>query len=524
MSDMTAPTSTSRRLTARLARGAAVVAVAALALSGCAVAQTEPGSPGESSAPVDGGVLTVAAAADAQPQFVMANRAGNWSWRRLVFDSLIQLDQNAQPQPVLATDWSYNDDRTELTMSLRDDVVYHSGRAFSAADVVYSLEQVQLPENASQLVGVAKNIASVEATSDTEVLITLAAPSDSLFDLLDLTPIVDSETWADVADGKTVVGTGPFSWEEWVPGASLTLEANDDYWAENGPYLDAVEISVIPDSTALQSALKGGAADLVIGMAQSDVTRLSGDPEFVLQNAGGVFYPFGIDVEQAPFNTPEARQALAYAIDRERINDQVFGGDAVMTSLWWTPGTPGYPEDLAEHYSYDPDMARDLLESSGAAGSDLTITFANLPVMKSLFEIVQNNLAEVGLNVTAEALDLPDYDKRQVEGNIGQSFLLLHGMVGFSAATLVDAMPSIRTGNPSHFATAEYDELKSAVRAADDASRADALAELSEYMLDEAFSNIIAVAPQYHVHSSQLQGIDVVSLGSVVATDAYLSE
>lgn len=522
---MTVPMPSSRRLAAHMARATAVVAATVLVLTGCAVAQDNAGgAPSDSDTPVEGGTLNIAAAADAQPQFAMANRAGNWSWRRLVFDSLIQLDENSEPQQVLATDWSYNEDRTELTLTLRDDVTYHSGRPFTAEDVVFSLEQVKLPANASQLAAVAKNIASVTATSDTEVVITLTAASDSMFDLLDLTPMVDSETWAQAVDGEDIVGTGPFTWKEWMPGASLTLDANDDYWGEDGPYLDEVDISIIPDSTALQSALKGGAADLVIGMPQSDVMRLADDTDYALQNAGGVFYPFGIDVDQAPFNTPEARQALAYAIDRERISDQVFGGDAVMTDLWWTPDSPGYPSDLADHYSYDPEKATELLEASGAAGADLTITYANLPVMKSLFEIVQNNLAEVGLNVTAEALDVPDYDKRQVEGNIGQSFLLLHGMVGFSAATLVDAMPSIRTGNPSHFTTPEYDELKAGVRSADDATREEALADLSEYMLDQAFSNIIAVAPQYHVNAARLQGIDVVSLGSVVATDAYLAE
>lgn len=521
---MTRPSSGAQRAV-RWVRGAATATAVAVVLTGCAVAQANPGGSAAPSAdPVEGGTLQVAAAADAQPQFVMANRAGNWSWRRLVFDSLIQLDSESQPQAVLATDWSYDDTRTELTLTLRDDVTFHSGRPFTADDVVYALDQVKLPTNASQLAGVAENIEAVTATSDTEVVIDLAAPSDSLFDLLDLTPIVDSETWASIADGKEVIGTGPFTWDEWVPGASLTLQKNDEYWSEDGPYLDEVDISIISDPTALQTAIKGGAADVAIGMAQSDVMRLADDPTYVLENAGGVFYPFGLDVERAPFDTAEARQALGYAIDRERISEQIFGGDAILTDLWWTPGSPGYPTDLEQHFSYDPEKAKSLLESAGAAGADLTITYANLPVMKSLFEIVQNNLAEVGLNVTGEALDLPDYDKRQVEGKIGQSFLLLHGMVGFSSATLIDAMPSIRTGNPSHFDTPEYNDLKGAVRGADDSTRQAALTELSEYMLEQSFSHVIAVAPQYHVHTAELRGLRVVSLGSLVATDAYLSE
>jgi peptide/nickel transport system substrate-binding protein len=496
---------------------------AAVMLSGCAVAQQN--APAETTgAPVEGGTLRVAAAADAQPQFVMANRAGNWSWRRLVFESLVEKDAQAEPQPLLATSWEYNDDRTELTLELREGVTFHSGREFTADDVVFTLEQVKNPANGSQLAGVAKDIESVTATSDSEVVIDLASPSASLFDLLDLTPIVDSETWAGIADGTEVVGTGPFTWESWTPGASIELAQNEKYWSKDGPYLDEVEVSIIPDATAIQSALKAGAADVAIGMPQSDVALLADDKSFELADAGGVFYPFGIDVTQAPFDNPVARQALGYAIDRERIADQVFGGDAVVTDLWRTPESPGYPDDLAEHFEYDPEKAKELLEESGAAGANLTITFANLPVMKNLFEIVQNNLTEAGLNVTAEALDVPDYDKRQVEGTLGQSFLLLHGMVGFSSATIIDAMPSIRQGNPSHFDTPEYSELKTAVREATEKTQAAALEELSSYMLEQSFSHIIAVAPQYHVYTAKLQDLKAASLGSIVATDAYLEQ
>jgi peptide/nickel transport system substrate-binding protein len=504
-------------------RAAAVVIGASILLSGCAVAQKSPlAAPADE--PVEGGTLRVAAAADAQPQFVLAGRAGNWSWKRLVFDTLLEKTPAGDVKPVLATSWEYNDDRTELTLQLAEGVTFHSGRPFTADDVVYTLEQVKDPKNASQLAKVAQTITSVEATSDSEVVIELAAPSASLIDLLDLTPIVDEDTFAGLAEGKEIIGTGPFTWESWTPGASIELAANEDYWAEEGPHLDAVEVSIIPDATAIQSALKAGAADVAIGMPQSDVALLADDDDYVLADAGGVFYPFGFDVTQAPFDDPKARQAIGYALDRERIADQVFGGNAIATDLWWTPGTPEYPEDLADHFSYDPEKARELLEESGAAGAELKITFANLPVMKNLFEVVQNNLSEVGLNVSAEALDVPDYDKRQIEGTLGQSFMLLHGMVGFSASTLVDAMPAIRPGNPSHFDTPEYDALKTALRESDDAARGGALEELSEYMLDQSFNHIVAVAPQFQVHTSALRGLEVVTLGSIDVTDAYLAE
>jgi peptide/nickel transport system substrate-binding protein len=519
----------------RRATVAGALATALVALVGCssAVNDQEPTSADgddtsdavEQEAPAEaGGTLNIVAAADAQPQFAMANRAGNWSWRRLVFESLVELDENAQPQPLLAENWTYSDDRTELAVVLRDDVAFHSGREMTAEDVVYTLEQVKDPANASQLAGIAANIESVEATGDYEVSITLSEASDSLFDLLDLTPVVDQETWPSIADGTEVVGTGPFVWNEWNPGASISLSKNEAYRDPERPMLDGVEVSILSDSTALQSALKSGSADFAIGMAQSDVSILKDDNAYALAQAGGVFYPFGVDVSLEPFDQPEVRHALGFAVDRERIRDQVFGGDAVITDLWWTPDSPGYPDDLAGHYSYDPAKAKQLLDQAGATGAEINIAFANLPVMNNMFEIVQNNLTEVGFEVTGEALDLTEYDKRQVEGTLGQSFLLLHGMAGFSAATIVDAMPSIRPGNPSNFDTEEYEQLKAAVKSATEDTRDQALADLSQYMLDESFSHIVVVAPQYHVHSADLKDVKVVSLGSLVATDAYVAE
>jgi peptide/nickel transport system substrate-binding protein len=453
----------------------------------------------------------------------MANRAGNWSWRRLVFESLVRIDGEGTPQPELATAFTFDDSRTELTLELRDDVTFHSGRPMTADDVVFSLEQAAEPANASQLAGVAAMITSLEATDEHTVRIVLEQPNDSIFDLLDLTPIVDQETFAGLADGSQVIGTGPFVWGEWVPGASISLTRNEEYRTPERPYLDAVEVSILSDSTALLSALRSGSADVAIGMAQSDVALLSEDDAYVLVEAGGVFYPFGLDVTQAPFDTPEARQALGYAFDRERISDQVFGGNGVITDLWWTPGSPGYPDELAGHFSYDPDRAAELLESSGAAGAALEITYANLPVMHSLFEVVQNNLSEVGLDVTGNPLDVAEYDRLQVEGTLGQSFLLLHGMVGFSASTITMAMPSIRPGNPSHFDTPEYTALVEELAQATDDTRAAALAELSQYMLDQSFSHIVAVAPQFHVHSTSVNDLGVFTLGSLVATDTFLS-
>ncbi|MEV4412819.1 ABC transporter substrate-binding protein [Catellatospora sp. NPDC049609] len=510
------PVSVSRR--ALLAGG---LSTAFLALTGCRSAVDEPATTG-TGGPVRGGTLHLAASADAQPGAVMANRAGNWMWRRLVFEPLAELDDQRRPQPVLAKNWTYNAERTQLVVDLRDDVVFHSGRPMTAEDVVYSLEQVKDAKNASQLRAVALKL-TVKATGAHQVTITMDKPSDSLFDLFHLTAIVDKDTFGKIADGSTVVGTGPFVWKQWRPKAGISLERNPKYRIADRPYFDKVEVAVISDATALQSALRGGRAHLANGLTSTDIAALKVDSAYALENAGGVFYPLGLNVTAAPFDKKEVRQAVGYALDRERIKAQVFGGDANVSDLWWTATENGYPKDLAAHYSLQLDKAKALVEQAGAKGAKVPIAFANLPTMKSLFEIVRFNLEQIGLAPEAVALDTAEFDARQVAGTLGPAFLLLHGMVGFSAATIVDAMPSLRTGNPSKFAEPRYDTLKAALQQADENARPKALTDLSTYLLDSAFSHVTAVAPQYHVRSAKLSGVTTVPLGCVVATDAYLA-
>ncbi|MFI7426578.1 ABC transporter substrate-binding protein [Micromonospora sp. NPDC049836] len=513
--------SSSSPFLSRRALLAGSVSTAFVALTGCRAAVDDAATP-RAAGPVRGGTLQLAASADAQPGAVLANRAGNWMWRRLVFEPLAELDDQRRPQPVLARSWTFNAARTKLVIELRDDVTFHSGRRMTAEDAVYSLEQVKDARNASQLRAVALRL-HVAATGPHQVTVSMDKPSDSLFDLLHLTPIVDRDTFPRIGDGSAVIGTGPFVWKQWRPKAGITLERNPAYRVPDRPYFDKVEVSVITDPTALQAALRGGRAHLANGLTSVDIAALRSDRAFALENAGGVFYPLGLNVAAAPFDRREVRQAVGYALDRERIKSQVFGDDALVTDLWWSPNESSYPKSLSDHYRLDLDKAKGLIARAGATGARVPIAFANLPTMKSLFEVVRYNLEQIGLAPEAVALDTAEYDARQVAGTLGPAFLLLHGMVGFSAATIVDAMPSLRTGNPSRFAEPRYDTLKAGLQQADDAARPKALADLSEYLLDSAFSHVTAVAPQYHVRSAKLTGLTTVPLGCVVATDAYLA-
>lgn len=473
--------------------------------------------------PVEGGTLRIVQGADAQPKNILAGRAGNDSWRHQVFDALTVLDsETGEPRPVLATEWESSQDGKTFRIGIRDDVTFHSGRPLTADDVVFTLEQVKVPENASQMRPIVSAYSTIEATGEHEVTITSDTPiAPRIFDVFQLAVIVDKETFAGLADGTQVIGTGPFRWTEWVPGASLRLEKNSDYWGD-GPYLDAIDISIISDSTAQANALRGR-ADLVMGLTPRDSVMFRDDPNFaMLQAAGGQIFPLGLNVEM--IESKELRQAIGFAVDRQRIIDQLFNGVGNGSAVWWSENQPGTTEELTNYYHYDPEQARELIATAGAEGAEIDLTVIGLQPVPALYEIVQNNLREVGLTPVGNVVETAAFDQGQTAGDLGPAFMQIHGLQGFSAATLVDALPALRDGNPSKFGPPRYRELKDALQAAqNEEAYAAALQELARFMLDEAFSHIIVHTNRLDATTSKVHGIVHVNVGYLELAGAWMS-
>ena len=464
----------------------------------------------------------IAQAYDAQPRNLLAFRGGNFPWIKNVFETLTYTDpETFEPQPELATDWTLSDNGMTLTLNLRDDVTFHTGRKMTAADVKYSLETAALPETASQIGFIARSFKAIDTPSDTQVVITFSQPTSNVWDLFEETPIIDKETYAEREDGSKVIGTGPYKFVSWTPGAELQLSRYDDYRDKDAAQIRDLDYAIIADPTATIAAVRSGRAQIGYGMTPRDVIEFDRNPMYTIVSTAGTIYPFGVNVEEGPFDQKTVRQAVGYAIDRQRIIDQVFDGAGTPTDLFWSPSSPGYTEEQANRYSYDPDKASKMLEDAGAKGAKVTIIIPAIPANRSIFEIVQNNLREVGLEPEARVLDVAEYDQRQVAGDLGEAFILIHGQVGFQTATLLSSLPSLRKGNPSHFWSDEYETLRNAVSAASTADdQAKAVTALSEYMLDEAFTLALLQAPSPSVVSADLEGVSFSRRGYILFKNA----
>ena len=221
-----------------------------------------------SAAPKRGGVVQIAQVPDVIPNGLFGQNFPNGAIGGLIYNTLTAYDHRTlAPRPQLAKSWDVAGDGTAITLQLRSDVKFHSGRPFTAEDVVFCIKNLQDPARGSQLRSTAAVITDLSTAGPGEVKLRLAHPVSNLFDLFELMFIVDRETLPDMLSGKNLVGTGAFTWKQWNPGDSLTLARNAAYWKPNRPYLDGVELRIIPQTQALLAALQAQQIQLALGLA-----------------------------------------------------------------------------------------------------------------------------------------------------------------------------------------------------------------------------------------------------------------
>ncbi|WP_159043320.1 ABC transporter substrate-binding protein [Streptomyces sp. NBRC 110028] len=490
--------------------------------SGCRLAVDEArGATGDSGAH-RGGTLTIAMNLDARPVAAQAHQAQSVVWRRMVFETLTEYDAAGIPRPLLATSWKITDGGRTVALRLRDDVRFHSGRPMTSKDVIFSLKRTADPVAVTQARAVSAHITDMTADGDHALRIRLGRPAGNLFDMFELASILDRESAAGLASGKEVVGTGPFAWRSWAPGSHLTLVRNRYFRTRGRPYLDRIDMPCITDPTALVTAVRSGRADIAYGAAPLDAKGLSRDDRYVIDLGTAVDYAVSMDVRAHPFDKPEVRRAVGYALDRERVLSQVFAGYGRASSLWWTDKEPGWSREQSDAYTYDRTRARRMIEQSGAKGAEVMIDVIAVQAALAAAQIVRYDLSAAGLSVRTRVLDPIDFSARQAAGKLGHMFINGYGIADLSAATLVGAHPAFAATNSSHFHTPEYTAAINRAATASSGERKAAVRALGAYMQRHAFSQSIATTRSAIIRSKRARGLGLTYLGCPRLDNTYL--
>ncbi len=519
-----APALISRRTL--LAR-ATMVGAAGLIGSGCGIPLRLPGPPTASdpNAPTaarqthkTGGTLRIGRLEDISvagiPHLLVP---ANFQISNLIYDTLIVYDQQLVPQPRLATSWAWSPDFLQLSLDLRPDVRFHTGRPFTSEDARFNIERLRDPSVGSQFRSYAE-LMHVSTPAPDKLVITYDAPIPSSFDAITLTFMADPQTLDQTLTGRQFVGTGPFMFEEWAQGDHLRVVRNTGYWQSGKPYLDGAELRVFRDRQQALIALETGSVDWVVGVGAPDARRLQSEPDYqVLENAkGSLFYYLGLDVTAPALADKRVRQALGYALNRQRIVDTVLSGFGRAASTAWPQQSLAYDANLDAAITYDLEHARQLLNDAGWLAATPVPLFVSeaQPGTIEMAQILQADLATVGMSVTIQTLSQADFVSRITKSQFQGAWITGMAWMNFSPATFFNLAFPVRVPNSSNFASPTYAMLIDQLSAAtDDQQQRQSADDLTRIMLDEAFIQIICES------STQQSGAEVArsSVRNIVA-------
>lgn len=349
----------------------------------------------------------------------------------LVYESLVNLDENLNIIPALAETWSFSDDAKMLTMNLRKGVKFHDGTDFTSADVKASFERILKEETGAAGRANYLSIQEIQTPDDFTVIFVLKEADVPLLAALAgvNASIVSSEAVEAGDFTKKAIGTGPFILDQWIPEEKTTLRANKDWWGE-GPFVDGVEMRVIPDESSILAALRAGEIDFALLNDPLVATLLKDDQTITLNRVPAIAYHvFQLNPGRAPMDKLEVRQAMSCAIDRQQVLETASLGEGQVTG----PLTiPAFQLPVSEYLCYTRDVAKakELMAQAGMAdGFTLKAIVANAepPTALSEAQTIQAQLAEIGITLEIEALELSVYVDRWLAGDFDSAVALNGG-------------------------------------------------------------------------------------------------
>lgn len=351
----------------------------------------------------------------------------------LVYEPLVRTDETLAIVPALAESWAFSEDGLQLTFAIRQGVTFHDGSDLTSADVKASLDRVLLEETGAAARSNLLSITSIDTPDDYTVVLNLSLADVPLVAALATTniAIIPSELIESGDPATTPVGTGPFKLDNWTPDEVTNLSAFADYWGE-GPFVDGVEIRIIPDEATIMAALRAGEIDFAMFNDPLIATLPTGDADITINRAPDLSYHvLQLRASEEPLNILEVRQAISCAIDRQAVLDTAALGEGTVTG----PLTvPVYQIDSSELFCYEQDVerARELMAEAGMEeGFTLPMIVANAepPTALSEAQVIQEQLAEIGITVEIEPMELSVYVDRWLAGDFVSAIALNGGRV-----------------------------------------------------------------------------------------------
>jgi peptide/nickel transport system substrate-binding protein len=414
-------------------------------------------------------------------------------------------------------------------------VQFHSGRELTSDDVKYNLERVRDPQLAGVVGALAAQSAwwsAIDTTDKYAVVLKSDRPRPGMFDFFEYFNILDKDT-AQAPDSRTrASGTGPFTFVEWVQGDHFTFARNKNYWQSGRPYLDGVVVRVFADAQAQIAQLEAGVLNLADSPPVRDAARLRQDPKYTYLGTfiGGQYFCVFINTSVPPLDNKLVRQALNYALDRQRFAETVMvnlvgpGQD-----LPWPPQAGAAEPAKNAVYTFDLDKARSLLATAGVGPFEIDILYHNLAYpteIMALAQFYQADLAKVGIKANLRLLDFASF----TDTVFNKPYNGL-AIAGGAFAHLAESTTAFTTGrganlvqnNWSHYKNDELTQLVLAAGVEPDAARRKQLyAQINDRYLDEVFNMPVSLYPAMSLAHNNVHDVRYNLLPGLSYTDAWL--
>ena len=421
-----------------------------------------------------------------------------------VADTLITLENKVDLAPMLAESWEISDDGTVYTFNIRQGVNFHDGTPLNAEAVKINFERIMDPDLGAVFFPIFSNIESIETPDEFTVVITLGAPDINFLNSLIAygTAIYSPDALENGDIDVEPVGTGPFKIVSFAPDHQV-FERNDDYW-NGAPYLEGVDVKVVPDPISRVFELEAGTSDVIMWVPETEIARII-EQGFNMQSEPGQNHT-GIVLNTAnpPLDDIRVRQAILHALDPSALMEPVWVGRAVVAQTGIPEASWAFNSD-APTYDYDPDKAAALLEEAGWVVGDqggirekdgelLELYFpvgSDLP-RPSVALIVQDQLRKVGIKTDVSVIEtFSFYDQvYNCDHDItywSNSFLTL------DPAEFYQDFHSAQTRNAWCYSDPEMDELLVTGQALTDVEeRTEIYSRVQEKILEDAFVGWVA--------------------------------
>ena len=435
----------------------------------------------------------------------------------LIFNGLTAHDGDNQVVPCLAKSWDYDAESFTYTFHLEENVKWHDGEAFTAEDVKFTIEAIMDPENGSENAPNYEDVAEISVIDDLTVAFRLTAPNAAFLDYMTMAilpkHLLEGEDMQSSSFFRNPVGTGPYRLESWDEGQAIILARNEDYF--KGPAnIERIIFKIVPDDNAQAMQMKTGELDLAL-LTPKDAENFTNDDNYTVyrmetSDYRGILFNFW-----NPYWTEnrDLIPAICCAIDRQAIVDAVILGHGVVAYGPLQRNEYNY-EDV-EHYDYDPDRARAILEEAGCTlnangfyernaqeiGFVISVG-AGDQVRVDIAQAAAQMLRQVGINCSVEIPEKVDWG--------GQMAYLIGWGSPFDADDhTYKVFGTDKGANYSGYSNALVDQYLIEARESDDpAVRAEAYANFQiELANDPAYAFICYIDADY-VATSRLKGID----------------